>query len=255
MPERSIGKRFRDAKTFAVYYGYGKEEELSRYDIAIVEPGGHNAEGIGRLEASGTVALAYVSVLEVNSSTPGAQSLREEDFVFEDGRPKCNETYHTKIARLYSDRWLSVLLRRVERLLLCDGYDGIFLDTLADLECLDFSREEYHKMLNAALRLLAGLRSRFPQHLVVQNNGLGKLYSATSAYLDGICWENPPAADPAEIERLGKFLCDLSERGDLKILLLLNRDHDLWQRMAERYGFLSYFSHDGMYLQCDPFFL
>lgn len=251
MPARVARERFKQAESFAVYYGSGREDKLSRFDIAVVEPGGHDPEGIGKLKSAGTVVLAYVSAVEVNPSTPGRKLLREEDFVLRAGGPMRNESYGTKIVRLYSARWRSALVRHVEYLLQVCGYDGIFLDTLADLEFLPFSSEEYNKMLNAAIQLLTGIRSRFPQFLIVQNNGLESLYTVTSDYIDGVCWESPPkSGGPAELKQMERFLTGLSEKKHLKIFFLIHQSDENLRLMAESRGFLCYRSPDRFYLQC-----
>lgn len=247
-PSPNRKERLRHARNYAVYYGSGKEERLSAYDIAIVEPAGHNSNGIQALKSKGTLTLAYVSVLETNPSLPLYPLLKEEDFIAYNGRPFLNEEYQNRIVKLYSQRWQSLLVHHVGQLLFHQGYDGIFLDTLADLEYMRFSAQDYERSVCAAVNLLRELRERFEPFVFVQNNGYQRVHQHTAAFLDGICCENPlhPEQQTATKEKIGALESQLLHlsRQDLHIFMLLNRPDDRIRRLAEKNTFCFYVSND-----------
>jgi Predicted extracellular endo alpha-1,4 polygalactosaminidase or related polysaccharide hydrolase len=235
--------RLRRARTYTVYYGAGRETEISRYDVGILEPAGHESGAVGRLQESGTLTLAYLSAIETNKNADGFSMLREEDFILRGGVPMMNAEYGNRIAKLHSERWQAVLTEKIADLLLNQGYDGLFLDTLADLDYFVFTGAEYGLMVNAAVKLLRGLRLRFPDRLVVQNNGLQSLYRFTVDFLDGICWENPDLfGNPKAIE---KHLKQIAAKRDLRFFLLMNRENEKMRAMAQKNGHL--------YCQCESY--
>lgn len=245
---RDRKERFYSARNYVVYYGHGKEDVLSSYDIAIVEPAGHDSNDIQALKSKGTLALAYVSVLEINPSLPLYPLLKEEDFITYDGRSFLNEEYQNRIVKLYSRRWQSLLLHHIGQLLFQQGYDGIFLDTLADLEYMRFSAQDYERSICAVVDFLRHIRESFTSFLFVQNNGYQRLNQFTTAFIDGICCENPfhPEAQPVTEEKIGKLesrLLHLSGQG-LRIFMLLNRPDGRIQRMTEKNTFCFYTSAD-----------
>lgn len=235
---------FDAAENFIVYYGTGREKQLSTYDIAVLEPAGHDAASVAAVREEGTVALAYVSAMEACAATPGFELLREEDFVMNGGRPLMNEEYHNNLIRLDSKRWSALLIHRIGDLVMNRGYDGIFLDTLGDLENPAYPREQYNSALNAVIRLATQVKELFPDSLIVQNNGVGSLCTLTAGFIDGICWENPSIAltrsKHGSVRVMERHLRSLGRVGKLKIFILMSKlDADV-RAMAQKNGFLLY---------------
>jgi hypothetical protein len=84
-----------------------------------------------------------------------------------------------------------LLQYQVGKLLLQEGYDGIFMDTIGNVECPDISSVERQIQSDWAAEITRSFRELFPEHVIVQNNGFENLCMKTAPYLDGICWENP----------------------------------------------------------------
>ncbi len=217
------------AQNFVVYYGYGKEDELSVFDLVVVESQGQTRDSVRKLQDKGTLVLAYLSVMEIQSFALEYALLKEEDFLHglgEDGEKLTNEAYSTYLLDLSSARWQRLLLHRAGQLI-NSGYDGFFLDTIGDIDTSLVPIAFHSSQLMGAASILKQLREAFPEHLLIQNNGLERLYKCTAMYLDGICWEIPPdyiGADENWVRQAWRRIDYLKKEIDLRVLLLLDRD-------------------------------
>lgn len=217
-------EKFKKAADFTVYYGFGKEAELSHYDVAIVEPQGQNHQSIKKLKEKNTLVIAYISVVEIHKNASLYKLLREEDFLKINNEYIKNEQYDTYLVDIRSKRWNSLLIHQIGNLILHHQYDGIFLDTISDIEYESIPIQTQYHLINAAVHLLENIRNVFEDIIIIQNNGLDKLISHTSKYIDGVCWENPPFNQHSNDQWIDITINNLryiSEMEDIKVLLLL----------------------------------
>lgn len=244
------------ARNYVLYYGHGREEELSSYDLAVVEPSGHDTDSIQRLKDNGTLVLAYISVMEIQIWSQEFGLLKDNDFLEVNGQKLMNCDYGTYIMDLTSDRWRSLLLHKAGQLLVLFGYDGLFLDTIGDVEMPAIPAHIQTIQMSAAVDLLGILRKIFPDSLIIQNNGLEKLCLHTADLIDGICWENPPFAKKESItwaESIVMRLETLKTSRSLSILLLTEvnsdtatiKNSELCSRISSEKGFLFYCAPEG----------
>ncbi len=183
--------RLHGIKNFTVYYGYGKEDQLASYDLLVLEPKARMPQDIYALKRTGSTVVAYLSAVEVSSDDELFSALGEEDILRSKDDPLINKEYGTHYMDIASPKVQNLLLYRVEDILK-SGYDGIFLDTLDDIEYLNISREKQKAMLAGAGRVAKEIRRLFADSVLVQNNGLLQVCDYTHAYIDAICFENPP---------------------------------------------------------------
>lgn len=187
---------FAEARNFVVYYGHGQAEVLSKYDIAVVEPAGQTEQSLKVMQDAGTLVFAYVSITEVPEYDQLKALLREVDYLKLNGKIVANEEYHTMVADLRSSNWIGLLLHRIGGHLRNSNYDGIFMDTISNVEWPILPAGVRAEQQVAALELVKRLRKLHPNHLIIQNNGLEVLCLETAPYIDGICWENPDFVRP-----------------------------------------------------------
>lgn len=218
---------FHKAKNFAIYYGNGLENELAPFDIAVLEPAGHSPEQIRRLKETGTLVFAYMSVTEVDPSSPLFRMVGEKDFLHLDGRLMTNELYGNYIVDLRSKKWREILLHTAGSLLIQEGYDGLFLDTVGNVENSEVIAHHQNSQIKEAIQFMTSLKEKFPEFLLVQNNGLEKLWDYTSGVADGICWENPPFGQKESQVWTDEILLKLdalSKAKTTRVMLLLEYD-------------------------------
>lgn len=221
------------ATNYALYYGFGRAEELSRFDIAIIEPKGVSKEEIKYIQSKNTLVLTYVSIIEVHPSEGIFKELQAEDFLLVDGERVTNDEYGTYLVNLQSKKWVNYLLKQVRNHFNQLDSDGIFMDTIGDIEMTGIPETVRQEQLTAIMNLLYALRMLYPNHLFIQNNGLNTVCLTTAPYIDGICWENPPLnllESKLWVEVILERLNQLKEKYGIKVFLLLEESVETERR-------------------------
>lgn len=247
--ENSLRKdRLLLSQNFALYYGHNQVDLLSRFDIAIVEPKGQSKTNIIRLKTWNTVVITYLSFMEVHPNEPIFQQLDDKDFLIINGKKLINKEFGTYLVNLKSEKWIRYLLNEIHHRFINLESDGIFIDTIGDMEGLpEDSRTD---QLAAIVNLLYVIKLLYPKHLLIQNNGLDYVCLHTAPYIDGICWENPPVTISESREWVNFImnrLLTLKGNWNLKVLFLLEetveqerKSYLQARKMAKENGFLIY---------------
>jgi endo-alpha-1,4-polygalactosaminidase (GH114 family) len=242
--------RLLSAKNFALYYGYGKVKELSLFDVVIVDPNGLKLEEYELLRLNNTVVITYLSILEVHPTEPIFQELSFEDFLIVEGKPLKNEAFGTYLVSLRSKKWINHLLNNLNYHFNVIESDGVFLDTIGDIELHVLPSHMKKQQLNAAVNFLSVVKMLYPHHVFIQNNGLEIVAQVTAPLIDGICWENPPFTLEEShewVQNIIRQLTELNEQHRVKILLLLEetieKERNVYEqarRIAKKHDFLLY---------------
>lgn len=241
-------EKFKFSKNFIIYYGHNEENALSKYDIAIIEPNGHTKQEIEYLKREGTLTIGYISVVEINPQDRRMRYLKDEDFIRINGAREVNTIYGNYLADISSQRWQDILMHEVGRIIDGLGYDGIFLDTVGNVEHHDLMEAYGSAMMNDMVLFMKRIRAKYPDHIIIQNNAVEKLINFTANIVDAICWENPPF-NQRESRLWMKEIIDrlsASQRDDnLKILIVLESDNPSDYRRLQQFdssGYLTYLS-------------
>jgi hypothetical protein len=229
-------------RSFALYYGCGGEKRLSAYDLVVISPEGRTADDLKRIRCRGTLALAYVSVLEVPQQSGQAPP---PDVLLNAGIPQANAGFSNWILDPRSVAAQERVFGMAERLLAL-GYDGLFLDTMADLEDFPLTAALAAEVTPAAAWLVSELAVRY-RCLLVQNRGFHRLLALTAPHLDGVCWEAFPYSRVGLVPGIHsgvRVLQDLQPSG-LRVLALNESirgriAHGVAGLVAKRCGFLWY---------------
>lgn len=242
-----IKERFHNIEDYVLYYGYGREYELSGCSMAVVEPAGHDRDSIMKLRQGGTIAVAYLSVMEIQSFGPDFAFVK--DSLLKSGSEFIkNSEFDTYLADMRSDKWNEFLIHKALRLCLKEGYDGIFLDTIGDVETSLVPAAMRRVQFIHAVNFIKTLRDRLPNNIIIQNNGAEELCRYTSGYIDGFCWEGPDFFESSRNLYNAGILNNLGSlriESDIKILILTENIHrkehiEHIQRLSADRNFLYY---------------
>lgn len=237
-------------RSYVVYYGKGPVPGLNNFDIAILEPKGWTTPHLRALQAERVSVLAYVSILEVPDWRVPDAGLGEDDFVRIAGRPWVKEPFGNRLARPDSARWRTYLERHVDGLYR-SGWDGLFLDTLGDVED-EYLLANAGWLVPATADLVRVIARSFPERPIIANNGLWRIVPLIADYIHGVCWEGELTPEilkqpwaQAMIDFLGK---NAQQRQWVNLMLTHVGGSSLaaaqqllrFTEDADRYGFLSY---------------
>ncbi len=236
-------------RTFVVYYGYGPLQEIAGYDIAILEPAGWRAEDVQALGGRGVKRIAYLSALEATRATLARVGVPRQQLLHVGGEPWFRAPFDTYVVDPRSRPWRAHVVAQARRLV-AEGWDGVFLDSLGDVED-QVVQDRAGWLLPAAADLVKEVRGAIGDRLILQNNGIFLLLPLVAQLIDGICWEGsfePDAAGGAWVRMILEQIAQVVREEGITPMLLSEIGEDVdadrslqtLRGMAERYGFLSY---------------
>jgi hypothetical protein len=232
-----------------VYYGYGPLPEIASYDVAILEPAGWRREDVRALARQGVRCIAYLSVMEATRATLTSLGISDRQLLQVDGHPWRRDRFDTFVVDPRTRSWREHVLAEARRLM-AEGWDGVFLDSLGDVED-QLVQDRAGWLLPAAADLVRSVRQVIGERLLVQNNGIFLLLPLVAQLIDGICWEG--SFEPGETAGpwlrmvLEQISTVVRQEGITPLLLSeIGEDSQAAERlqflhgMATRYGFLAY---------------
>ncbi len=229
-PDRLAGVR-----SYALYYGGIDDaalDALATYDLVVVHPGLFRMgaeKGLARLHAKGCRILGYLSCFEVADWAHYKGRVPEEWNVRVNG-----ETWRpwggNRAASLAVPGFRDLLVELVRDDILAKGFDGVFMDTLADLDNPALPEAQRTAELAGLGTFLSALRAAAPGAILVANWTLQKTLPAVAPHVDAVCWENfayGPLTDPSSkawMEGIRKRLADEADRHPFRVIALWNCD-------------------------------
>lgn len=162
---------------WAVDYGAATDPALARsYHLLVLEP--DHARAPAPLRGADAVLLGYLSMGEVERSRPFVAGL-EAQGALSGANPNWPDARYVDLRH---PAWRAAVLDRLVPAILDRGFDGVFLDTLDNAEALERADPEGNAgMIAAAASLLAEMRRRFPDAIIMMNRGYALLPAAAAS--------------------------------------------------------------------------
>lgn len=195
-------KTLQNISSWCLYYGAATTDIVARlapYDLVVIDPqalGPNAAAVIADLKSRGRLVVGYLSMTEVARWHRYRTRVPDNWLVRVDGK-LWNPWGHTDVgwndnvvASLAEPGWRNLLVELVRTEVLDYGCDGVFMDTLEDLDFHSLPEEERARQLDGARLLLAAFDETYPDALFIANRALEKALEATAPHLDGLCWES-----------------------------------------------------------------
>lgn len=181
-------KNWEDSGSFVCFYGPGSVEEMSQFDVAIIEGRSQNKENIATLKSTGTWVVSYVTVGEDDTlrkgdgKGPGGYASYYLD-VDHDNVPDKNQNWDSYYVNANSPVWREwIINNRVRQIVEDFGCDGIFMDTVDTVDV-------YKDTADGMVDLIRSIRETYPDIKIVQNRGFAVL-KKTAPYIDGLMYED-----------------------------------------------------------------
>lgn len=239
---RTVG----DVRSWCLYYGgwaTNVVDRLAPYELVVVDPaalGGKADETIAALHARGCLVAGYLSCFEVAKWHRYLPRVKEEWRVKVDGKNwvpwGANEA-----ASLAEPEWRALLVELMSTEVFDHGCDGVFMDTLADLDNPKLPEEERTRQLDGLGAFAAAYDAAYPDKFFIANWTLQRTLPVLAPHIDALCWED---FEPKHFEGsasgwmkgIAKKLATESAKHPFRVLTLWNTDapgDDLPARQAK----------------------
>ena len=253
-----------DAKSWCLYYGgwaTNVVDRLSRYELVVVDPAALGAkadETIAALRERGCLVAGYLSCFEVAKWHRYLPRVKEEWRVKVDGKNwvpwGANEA-----ASLAEPEWRALLVELMRTEVFDHGCDGVFMDTLADLDHPGLPEDERARQLEGLGKFAEAYDAAYPDKFFVGNWTIQRTLPVLAPHIDALCWEDfdPKHFDGAArgwMEGIAKRIGDESAKHPFRVLTLWNVDapgDDLPARQEKmrgnsaRFGYLPFCTEGG----------
>lgn len=157
--------------------------QLQNFDMAILDPDAHPDLTLFKKK---TLLIAYVSVGEAEDYRFYWEGIKDAAFVVGEN-PDWKGNFYVDVRSL---EWQQLIVEQVIPRLQQAGFQGVFLDTLDTAEFLESKDpQKYAGSKAAMIELVKAIHSRYPELLLVSNNGF-PLLEELALYLSGVLAED-----------------------------------------------------------------
>lgn len=165
-------------------------ESMKGYDLVIVESTYYDAEMVDEIQESGTKVYGYISVMEAaNWNQEYMSKFKEEAFYKRDGERVHYAEWDSYLMDISNDHYREVLLAETREQVIDKGFDGVFLDTVGDIDNEFWNDpEELANQREGLVKYLEVLKKE-EKISTIQNWGFDTLKTTSVDLVDGIMWE------------------------------------------------------------------
>ena len=239
-------------KNYQVYYGHPTEtilKDMQNYDLVIIEPLHYTKAQVEQIKARGTKVLGYISVMEVATWNTGLMSkLQSGDFFTRNGQRVHYSEWDSYLTNIASPHFQGLLLTEIQNQVIAKGIDGVFMDTVGDIDNEHLNNPTVLKQQRDGLvNFLKQARARYGDIAMVQNWGFDTLETSTAQYVDGIMWESFNAdtiKSDAWSQNMIKKLQAVDASHSVKTLTISTRQSADSHKFAKDSGFIHFHEAD-----------
>lgn len=154
-----------DNERFAVYYSDQLPiERFSQYQLLVFDRQHHPL--LQPLAEEGKVLLGYVSLGEIEESSPYYMMLKRNNLVLQENK----NWKGSHFIDVRNPLWQKVVIEEIIPAVLRDGFDGVFFDTLdSPLELERKNPTRYAGIRDASVRLIKAVRMHYPSLKIMVN--------------------------------------------------------------------------------------
>lgn len=244
-----VNSGLQKVKNYKIYYSAPTEHILNKlrtYDLIVIEPQLYTKEQVQYLKQNGTIVLGYISVMETPTwNQKRLDLLSENDYFYRNGDKVHYEQWDSFLMDITSEHYHSVLIDEMERQVSSKGMDGVFFDTVGNIDNEHLEQKTiYKKQLDGLKNFLKKSNSKYPNLLMVQNWGMETIQH-THMYMDGFMWEgfdyNKVSTDEWAQIQISK-LKKIQQLGKTQIMTVSTKSERKSKSYAKKFNFLHY--HD-----------
>ncbi|WP_335870979.1 endo alpha-1,4 polygalactosaminidase [Bacillus sp. 2205SS5-2] len=240
---------FSQINTYQIYYNTPTDEILENmkdYDLVIVEPHEFTVDQIQQLKDSGTMVLGYINTMEADEwNIEFMNQLHQDDFYYEVDKRVFYPEWNSYLMDISSPHYQELLQQEINNQIIQKGFDGIFLDTVGDIDNEFLDQPDVLEAQRAGMvSFLKTVKEKYPQLPLLQNWGFDTLKEATAPYVDGILWENfdqNVIANDEWAQNTIQTLREMKQEYPLEVFTVSFSEGEWSKAFAEEKGFVHYY--------------
>lgn len=243
----------KEVSSYKIFYGTPNEkilEEMKNYQMVIVEPHEYSKEQIDRIKKNGTIVMGYISVMELDAWMKDLISEAEPtDYIIRNGSRVHFSKWNSDLMDISSLHYKNLLLNEIKNQVDGKDFDGVFLDTVGDIDD-QYSNDPVmlEKQRHALVTFLKEIQHQYPNFLLIQNWGLDTLQNSTFPYVNGVMWENfhydELSKDPWTWKRITN-LKKLQQQYNIAVFTVSFKSEKENQQFAQNHGFIPFYTDKG----------
>lgn len=233
-------------KSFSIFYGeptQQKLEELRKKDAVILEPIAFSEQDISFLKKSDVKLFGYVSLMQLeNWNEELKKQISDSDYASIDGERIYIKDWQTYVMDVRESHYRQALLWKIKTYIVDQGLDGIFFDTVDDLDYYFHQHQQIQVEMRAGyVTLLKEIDTQYPGLMIIQNRGFETLESVSHPFVDALLWEGFKAKDIKESQWAKNWLHYLKkEQWKRRIQVFTVVSDDESYNLSKKYRFPAY---------------
>lgn len=208
------------ADDFRIYYGKPSGavlKKMAAYDVLVLEPSYYSAEQVRTIKKGGSKVFGYLSSTEVNQADRKMiDALNPDDYVYKNGKKVYFKEWGSYLIDISKPHTQEALRKRVREIADTKEFDGIFIDTVGNIEeqpAVSFAKEA---MQDGYIDFLKKVKEEKPGVLLMQNRGFDTMRAGADRYVDAFLYEDfravYAAKDAWSIGQI-RYIQSLEEKG------------------------------------------
>ncbi len=220
--------------SWCLYYGdwaTNVVDRLSQYELVVLDPAalrGKADEVIAELHERGCLVVGYLSCFEVAKWHRYLPRVKPEWRVKVDGKNWVPWGANEAVS-LAEPEWRALLVELMRTEIFDHGCDGVFMDTLADLDNPRLPEDERARQLDGLGKFAEAYDKAYRGKFFIANWTLQRTLPVLAPHVDAVCWED---FDPKNFEGsasgwmkgISKKLAAESAKHPFRVLTLWNVD-------------------------------
>ncbi|MEB2300177.1 endo alpha-1,4 polygalactosaminidase [Lysinibacillus xylanilyticus] len=250
----SIQNRLAAVKKYKYYLDKGNDKigkEMTKKDLVIVEPIEMQQKYIKQAQKNGTLIYGYINAMEADKwNLEFYNQLKEEDFYKDErGEKMYFSEWDSYLMDMTSEHYQALLLEEIQKQIVQRGLDGVFLDTVGNIESY-LPEKEQGVQNEAMLAFIKNIKQQYNDLSVAQNWGFQTLADYTAPYIDFVMWENfsydVVEKDEWALNRMQQ-LVKIREKFGTQVMTIGFNDEKKSRALAEKHHFKFFYSPAGSY--------
>ncbi|QOR66397.1 endo alpha-1,4 polygalactosaminidase [Cytobacillus suaedae] len=243
----------KEVSDYKVYYGAVNDEiieELGSLDLAIIEPHQFTQEQADRINRTKAITLGYISIMELEMwNKEFVAKVNESDYYYVNNEKVLVPAWNTYIMDISNPHYRQIIMEEIEEEIIAKGFQGIFLDTVGDIDDYFKDKPKDQEVLRKGyVTLLKEIKRKYPKLILAQNWGFDTYKTSSFPYIDGIFWEDFNATKLKTSKWSQNWISYFKEKeskGNLAVFTIA--PDEAGKKYSEELGFSSYINENDVY--------